>query len=188
MFCQSIPGSEQTMEEYMNAPVEVVADDCWKFLGDLTKDRALDMYEADPQLFKSALEQTLQRHSDERKALRLRDGMGMMNVQQLHDMCRDSHLNPRTRKDIDEELHDRIIRDRIVQAAILAIETNKPNCWSDDLPESDQQHILWEVCDQHILTRARPSYVPRFVGFSQYPSSSALRACMKRLQEAQRIA
>ena len=186
MFCQVVPGSEQTWDEYMNAPIEKVADACWEMLGAPTKERALDVYDADPERFRTALGKALERHSAERKGQRLREEIGMMTDEDLHQMSCDPNLNQRTRYDIEEEVRDRKIRGRIVGAAVRAIQNDTPNCWSDDLPDSDKLHVVWKPCEQCILHgTSGPLRFEVFMDFKRNSAStSALSACMEKVEKA----
>lgn len=137
MFGQAVPGSQQTMDEYMHAPVDKVADDCWAHMCYFTKERALDVYEANPEGFKDALEGALERHSNE----------------------------------------------RIVEAAVRAIQNDTRICWSDGLAEEDKLHVLWKHCQKCVLHSTGapgPGDLDRVMDFKRNSAStSALSACME---------
>lgn len=188
MFSQAVPGSQQTMDEYMNAPVDKVAEECWELMGHLTKKRALDFYDANPEAFTVALEGALERQSNERKAQQLREEMGMMTDETLHEMRCDPNLMPCTRQDIDAEVRDRRIRERIVDAAVRAIQNDTRICWSNGLAEEDKLHVLWKHCQQCVLHSngaPGPPDFDRFMDFKRNSAStSALSACMEKVEKA----
>ncbi|KAL3143056.1 hypothetical protein ABBQ38_003331 [Trebouxia sp. C0009 RCD-2024] len=144
MFCQTIPGSEKTMPEFCNQPIWEVADKCLRCLGDLDRQQVLNAFDSDPMAFKAALADTFQRFSAERKAQRLRRAMETWSQETLLTVRIDHSNNQRTVHDIDEELHDRTVCERIAAAAVRAIENNTRSSWDHDLTVSDKDHTLWK--------------------------------------------
>ena len=173
------------MDEYMSAPVDKVADECWELMGHHTKKRALDVYDVNPEVFRVPLEGALERHSNERKAQRLREEMGMMTDETLHEMRCDPNLKPCTRQDVAAEVRDRRIRKR-------AIQNDTRICWSDGLAEEDKVHVLWKHCQQCVLHShgaPGPPDFDRFMDFERSSAStSALSACMEKVEKAISIA
>lgn len=151
MFCQTIPGSERTRQEFCDQPIWEIADKCLRCLGDLDRQQVLNAFDSDPVGFKAALADTFQHFSEERKAQRLRRVMETVSQESLLTMRIDHSNNQRTVHDIDEELHDRKIRERIVAAAVRAIEKNTSSSWDHDLLDSDKDHVLWKRCEQYVL-------------------------------------
>ena len=200
MICQTIPGSEKTMDEFCNQPIREVAAKCLQSLGDLDRTQVLNAFDSDPEGFKVALADTFQRFSDERNAQRLRHAMGTMSQESL--LTTQAHSNnQRTLRDIDEELQDRKVRDRIVAAAVRAIENNTRSSWDHDLLESDKDHILCKRCEQYVLhgkdflfdpTRKPSLYysptVEYFMKKCAQPIPCAEEACMDRVKNAKQPA
>ncbi len=99
MFAQSVDNGSavpQTMDEFLNAPIGKAADNCLEFLGHFTREQVLNAFDSDPVGFQAALGDTLKRHSDERKAQRLRDDMETMTEASLLTMRNGHRLNLRT--------------------------------------------------------------------------------------------
>lgn len=199
MFSQPIPGSEKTMDEFWNQPIRKVAEKCLR-LGSLETQLVLNAFDSDPEGFKVALANTFQHFSDERKAQRLRRDMGTMTDVSLFTMRSDHSNSQRTLHDIDEELHDRTIRERIVAAAVRAIENNTRISWDHDLLESDKVHILWKRCERYVLkgedgfffdpTSDRSVYSPTLdslMNRSAQLTPSAEEACMERVKRAKQL-
>ncbi len=203
MFAQTIPGSEKTMDEFWNEPLEKVQDNCFRCMGNgLNRQQALNAFDSDPESFNDAFANAWKRLSDERKAQRLRRSMETMTETSLLTMRVDHSSNQRTLHDIDEELHDRTVRERIAAAAVRAIENDTRKSWDDSLPESDRFHTFWKRCDRFVRHGENyfcfdPSSNSSLLTYdflcntSKQPTLSAVegeQACMNRVKNAKQLA
>ena len=100
----------------------------------------------------------------------------------LLTMRSDHCLSQRTILDIDEELHDRTVRERIVAAAVRAIENNTRSSWGDALLESDKLHLLYKRCDRYVLEGIE-GFILSDPHTKRSPYTPALEACMKTVKQ-----
>ena len=190
------------MEELWNQPVTDVAEKCLRCLGSLERQLVLNAFDSDPEGFKVALADTFHRFSDERKAQRLRRDMETMTEVSLLTMRSDQSNSQRTVHDVDEELHDRTVRERIEAAAVRSVENNTRSSWDIDLPESDKVHTLWKRCERYVrngedgflfeVSSDRSVYyspvLDSLMDRSAQLTLSAEAACMERVKHAKQLA
>ena len=204
MFCQPIPGSEKTIDEFCdqfwNQPISTTADKCLHRLTELDRYQVINAFDSDPEGFQNALADTFQRFSTERKAQQLRYAMGTLSQESLLTLRFEQSNNPRTLRDIDEELRDGMIRERIVTAAVRAIENNTRNSWDHNLLDSDKDHVLWKRCEQYLLhgdtffsdPKIKPSlyysaFTESLVNRFAQRTPSAEEACMNIVENAKQL-